>query len=169
MRYVKPLQLYQDFMQIWMQSEAIGCPALAALHVDNNFEEEIIRQITYELKYICDCSILLLFFFYSFLKEINVLGLVVTVPDITLMDTHDGGHPENFIDDMRKKGKLDGLKYTYWNRAICPRCRKLKDTDIRRAVLLHGGAAGITVWSSSSSWWSASREEPICSYGEAIC
>ncbi|KAH7568454.1 hypothetical protein JRO89_XS06G0001600 [Xanthoceras sorbifolium] len=103
------------------------------------------------------------------LKEINVLGLVVTVPDITLMDTHDGGHPENFIDDMRKKGKLDGLKYTYWNRAICPRCRKLKDTDIRRAVLLHGGAAGITVWSSSSSWWSASREEPICSYGEAIC
>ncbi|KAL5771798.1 hypothetical protein ACOSQ2_011722 [Xanthoceras sorbifolium] len=56
------------------------------------------------------------------LKEINVLGLVVTVPDITLMDTHDGGHPENFIDDMRKKGKLDGLKYTYWNRAICPRC-----------------------------------------------
>ncbi|KAL5771799.1 hypothetical protein ACOSQ2_011723 [Xanthoceras sorbifolium] len=36
MRYVKPLQLYQDFMQIWMQSEAIGCPALAALHVDNN-------------------------------------------------------------------------------------------------------------------------------------
>ncbi|KAL5773853.1 hypothetical protein ACOSP7_011410 [Xanthoceras sorbifolium] len=89
MRYVKPLQLYQDFMQVWIQSEAIVCPALVALHVDKKY-----------------------------FKNFRVLGLVVARHDIKLVDTHDGGHPENFINDMCKTGKFDGLKYTYWNMAL---------------------------------------------------
>ncbi|KAL5771797.1 hypothetical protein ACOSQ2_011725 [Xanthoceras sorbifolium] len=105
MRYVKPLQLYQDFMQVWIQSEAIVCPALVALHVDKKY------QMNYNFLYVGDCSILLLFLFYSF--NFRVLGLVVAHHDIKLVDTHDGGHPENFINDMRKTEKFNSLKYTY--------------------------------------------------------
>ncbi|KAL5841029.1 hypothetical protein ACOSQ3_011632 [Xanthoceras sorbifolium] len=53
------------------------------------------------------------FFNFNNFKNFRVLGLVVAHHDIKLVDTHDGGHPENFINDMRKTEKFDGLKYTY--------------------------------------------------------
>ncbi|KAL5757458.1 hypothetical protein ACOSP7_020069 [Xanthoceras sorbifolium] len=126
MKYVKPLQLYQEYKQAYLTLPC-SCVHLIGLHVDNKYvrsafsyhfirgtniiEAEPQGQWPRRTNNIADKL-------QELIKEHRPMGLVVTIPDIKLMDIHNGVDPKVFIDDMCKTGKFEGVKYTYWNMAF---------------------------------------------------
>ncbi|KAL5824376.1 hypothetical protein ACOSQ3_020439 [Xanthoceras sorbifolium] len=129
MKYVKPFQLYHEIAKdVVRRKEPSKVRALIGLHVDNKHVRMAVTnplvdpdsRITITTKkldglprqFAIDSMTKELL---TLIKDFRAIGFIFGDPNIKLMDMRDDAHPKFFIDDLRKTGKFEDLKYTYWN------------------------------------------------------
>ncbi|XP_012086915.1 putative pre-16S rRNA nuclease isoform X2 [Jatropha curcas] len=118
MKYVKPLALFHELMKAKAQGER----RLLGLDVGGKYVglaisdqcNEIASPLSVLLRKKSNID-LMADDFQSLTSELSLAGFVVGYPFDRLRSAPDAVQVKVFIDDLCKTGKLEGLKYTYWD------------------------------------------------------
>ncbi|KAJ7944913.1 Polynucleotidyl transferase, ribonuclease H-like superfamily protein [Quillaja saponaria] len=117
MRYVKPLNLFRDLRKTTpKQGRLLGLDVgdkyvgLAVSDTHNIIASPL--SVLLRKKSNID---LMASDFQSLISELSLVGFVVGYPFDKQRGSPDAVQVKVFIDDLCETGKLEGLKYTYWN------------------------------------------------------
>ncbi|KAK2647623.1 hypothetical protein Ddye_015112 [Dipteronia dyeriana] len=142
MKYLKPLALYQQLMKTNANNQ---CHRLFGLEMRDKYlnlaVSNPVNTIAAPLWQENDTGLMvdklrtLLFYFkvlinlwsmsfFNFISEHNAVGFVVCYPYHLFYSKAKGKEVKNFVDDLCKTKKMEGLMYTYWDNLIT-----LKDMD----------------------------------------
>ncbi|XP_057519429.1 uncharacterized protein LOC130800094 isoform X1 [Amaranthus tricolor] len=128
MRYVKPLRLFQDMIKanVSKRERFLGLDVgdkyvgLAVSDPENKIATPL--SVLLRKKFSID---LMAEDFNNLISEFSLAGLIVGCPFDRQRLSPDGVQVKVFIDDLCKTGKLQGVKYTYWNE-----CFTSKNVDL---------------------------------------
>ncbi|XP_009346759.1 putative pre-16S rRNA nuclease [Pyrus x bretschneideri] len=118
MRYVKPLNLFQDLVK----ANTLERGRLLGLDVGDKYVGVAVSDL--HNKIASPLSVLLrkksniglmAADFQSLISELSLVGFIVGYPFDRQKGTPDAVQVKLFIDDLSKTRKLEGLKYTYWD------------------------------------------------------
>ncbi|KAK2664130.1 hypothetical protein Ddye_002704 [Dipteronia dyeriana] len=128
MKYLKPLNFYKEFFKEFLVRKDSKHGRLLGLDVSDKYVSLAVsdwKNLTAVPLRALDrkennLSSMAADLFQSLIPEHNLVGFVVGT-DFKISNT--GSPPldaqtQNFIDDLSKTGKVEGLKYTYWDGGI---------------------------------------------------
>ncbi|KAJ8449259.1 hypothetical protein Cgig2_002391 [Carnegiea gigantea] len=121
MRYMKPLSLFQDLLK----SNALGRGRFLGLDVGDKYvglavsdpENKIATPLSVLLRKKSNID-LMATDFQSLISEFSLVCFVVGCPFDRNYNSPDAAQVKIFVDDLCKTGKLEGLRYTYWNESF---------------------------------------------------
>ncbi|TXG53567.1 hypothetical protein EZV62_018823 [Acer yangbiense] len=127
MKYLKPLIFYKEFFKEFLVKKDLKHGRLLGLDVSDKYVSLAVsdwknltalplRAFDRQEKNLSSMAADL---FQSSIPEHNIVGFVVGT-DFQISDTRPplDSQTLNFIDDLYKTGKVEGLKHTYWDRGI---------------------------------------------------
>ncbi|KAK3200788.1 hypothetical protein Dsin_024203 [Dipteronia sinensis] len=127
MKYLMPLNFYKEFFKDILMKKDSKHGRLLGLDVSDkyvslavsdwkNLAAVPLRVLDRQENHL---SSLAADIFQSLIPEHNLVGFVVGT-NFERSDTRPplDAQTQNFINDLRKSGKVEGLKYTYWDRGI---------------------------------------------------
>ncbi|KAK3184776.1 hypothetical protein Dsin_032062 [Dipteronia sinensis] len=127
MKYLKPLNFYKEFFKDFLVKKDSIHGRLLGLDVSDkyvslavsdwkNLTAVPLRALDRQEKNLSSMAADL---FQSLIPEHNLVGFVVgTDFQLSHLGPPLDEKTQNFIDDLHKTGKVEGLKYTYWDRGI---------------------------------------------------
>ncbi|XP_057978321.1 uncharacterized protein LOC131164837 isoform X1 [Malania oleifera] len=128
MKYVKPLKLFSELLK----KDAIQQRRLLGLDVGNKY---VGLAVSDPLNIVaCPLSVLMrtkddidlmASDFQTMISELSVSGFVVGCAFDRFGKCPDVAQVKIFIDDLCKTGKLEGLKYTFWNESLTSKAAEL--------------------------------------------
>ncbi|XVE64847.1 hypothetical protein DITRI_Ditri07aG0134800 [Diplodiscus trichospermus] len=118
MQYVKPLNLFQNLLK----AKALERGRLLGLDVGDKYVGLAVSDLDNKIASPLSVLIrkktnidLMASDFQSLISELSVVGFIVGYPFDRQRLARDATQVKLFIDDISKTGRLDGLKYTYWD------------------------------------------------------
>ncbi|EEF51182.1 putative pre-16S rRNA nuclease [Ricinus communis] len=116
MKYMKPIALFNDLMKSKSNGRLLGLDVgdkYVGLAISDR-HNKIASPLSVLLRKKSNID-LVATDFQSLISELSLAGFVVGYPFDRQRSTPDALHVKLFIDDLRKIGKLEGLKYTFWD------------------------------------------------------
>lgn len=121
MRYMKPLSLFQDLLK----SNALGQGRFLGLDVGDKYvglavsdpKNKIATPLSVLLRKKSNID-LIATDFQTLISKFSLVGFVVGCPFYMNYNSPHGAQVKIFVDDLCKTGKLEGLRYTYWNESF---------------------------------------------------
>ncbi|XVF52889.1 hypothetical protein PTKIN_Ptkin05aG0054700 [Pterospermum kingtungense] len=118
MQYVKPLNLFQNLLK----PNALERGRLLGLDVGDKYVGLAVSDIDNKIASPLSVLIrkktnidLMASDFQSLISELSLVGFIVGYPYDRQRLARDATQVKLFIDDLSKTGKLDGVKYTFWD------------------------------------------------------
>ncbi|KAL9254152.1 putative pre-16S rRNA nuclease [Drosera capensis] len=118
MKYVKPLSLFQDLVK----TRALEKGRLLGLDVGNKYVGLAVSNDTNKIAAPLSVLVrtktnidLMVSDLQCLISELSLVGFIVGLPFDRQRSTPDSLQIKVFVDDLRKSGKLGGVKYTYWD------------------------------------------------------
>ncbi|KNA05257.1 hypothetical protein SOVF_192110 isoform B [Spinacia oleracea] len=129
MRYVKPLCLFQDLVKT---TNALERGRFLGLDVGGKYvglavsdpDNKIAIPVSVLLRKKSNINMMAADF-TSLISEFSLSGFVVGCPFDRQRPSADAAQVKVFVDDLCNTGKLEGVKYTYWNE-----CYTSKNVDL---------------------------------------
>ncbi|KAK0578459.1 hypothetical protein LWI29_010764 [Acer saccharum] len=162
MKYVKPCSLFYEMLKSAMEladKKPLG-PQLLGLnllekHVTISISEpRLLLAIHYgvvERKRRNIHTIANLF--RTLIPKYNLEGAVIGCPDIESTDNHEVAKVKSFVEDLCNTGKLEGLKYTYWDKRFAPREVVVAEEAASRWQRWSGGGYSLVCSGGTMEWW----------------
>ncbi|EOY24709.1 PREDICTED: putative pre-16S rRNA nuclease isoform X1 [Theobroma cacao] len=118
MQYVKCLNFFQDLLK----AKALERGRLLGLDVGDKYVGLAVSDLDNKIATPLSVLIrkktnidLMASDFQSLISELSLVGFIVGYPFDRQQRAPDAVQVKLFIDDLSKTGKLDGVKYTFWN------------------------------------------------------
>ncbi|GMH09396.1 hypothetical protein Nepgr_011237 [Nepenthes gracilis] len=118
MRYMKPLRLFQDLLK----TKALEKGRLLGLDVGDKYVglavSDLHNKIASPLSVLVRKKTnidLMAGDLQSLISELSLVSFIVGYPFDRQKSSPDAVQVKIFVDDLCKTGKLEGLRYTYWN------------------------------------------------------
>ncbi|XP_042502116.1 putative pre-16S rRNA nuclease isoform X1 [Macadamia integrifolia] len=118
MKYVKPINLFHDLLK----TNNLGQGRLLGLDVGHKYVGLAVSDPSNKIASPLSVLVrkqsnicLMAKDFQSLISELSLIGFIVGYPFDNQRNTPDAVQVKVFVEDLRKTGKLEGLRYTYWD------------------------------------------------------